>query len=116
MQDKTLIKIALAWSLAGLFALILLASFSEPAEIKISEMEQNAGKTVVIFGTVENAKYGKTSFIELSDATGNTTAVIFDNPENKTKAGDYIGIKGKIQVYKGDFEIIADEIRCVGCE
>ncbi|MBI2041109.1 MAG: OB-fold nucleic acid binding domain-containing protein [DPANN group archaeon] len=115
MQDKTLIKIALAWSLLGLFILMLIAAYSEPKTIKISEMEQNVGKTAVIFGHVERAKYGKTSFVELSDNTGNTTAVIFDNPQNKTKAGDYIGIKGKIQTYMGNLEIIADEIRCVKC-
>lgn len=116
MEDKTLIKIALVWSLLGLFILLLIAAFSEPATIKIAEMEQNVGKTVIIFGNVENTKYGRTSFIDLSDVTGNTTAVIFDNPDNKTKIGDYIGVKGKIQVYKNNFEIIADEIRCVRCE
>ncbi|MBI4096028.1 MAG: OB-fold nucleic acid binding domain-containing protein [DPANN group archaeon] len=115
MQDKTLIKISLAWSLLGLFIIMLIAAYSEPKTIQISEMDQNVGKTIVIFGNVEKAKYGKTSFIDLYDVTGNTTAVIFDNPENKTKAGDYIGVKGKVQLYKSNFEIIADEIRCVKC-
>ncbi len=115
MEDKTLIKIALAWSLLGLFLLIVIASFSGPATIKIAELEQNVGKTVAVFGNVDSTKYGKTSFIELSDETGNTTAVRFDNPENKSKAGDYIGVKGKVQVYKGNFELVADEIRCVRC-
>jgi aspartyl/asparaginyl-tRNA synthetase len=116
MKDNTFLKISLAWSLIGLFALLLLAYFSQPQTIKISDMEQNVGKSVVLFGTVESASYkDKASFIEISDETGNTTAVLFENPTNKTKAGDRIGVKGKVQFYKNNFELVADEIRCVKC-
>ncbi len=115
MKDNTFLKISLVWSLIGLFLLLLLAYFSEPQVIKISDMEQNVGKSVVIFGTVENARYGSTSFIDLSDKTGNTTVVLFAEPQNKTQTGEQIGVKGKVQFYKNNFELIADEIRCVKC-
>ena len=115
MKDNTFLKLSLAWSLIGIFLLLLLAYFSEPQAIKISDMEQNVGKSVVIFGTVENARYGSTSFIDLSDETGNTTIILFAEPQNKTQAGETIGAKGKVQFYKNNFELIADEIRCVKC-
>ena len=115
MKDNTFLKISLAWSLIGLFALLLLATFAEPKIIKISEMEQNVGKSVVIFGTVNSLRYGSTSFLGLSDETGNTTVVLFAEPENKTQAGERIGVKGKVQFYKNNFELIADEIRCIKC-
>src|SRR3989338_203148 len=100
MQDNTFLKLALIWSLVGLFLLMVIATFSEPKTITISEMEQNIGKSIVISGIVGSASYkNSASFITLTDETGNTTIVLFDNPTNKTSTGNKIAAMGRIQVY-----------------
>ena len=117
MKDSTLIKLSLAWSLIGIFVLILIASFAKPDVIKIKELEANIGKTVAVQGEVIKADYkDKVSFIDLKDETGKTTVVLFENPKNKVEKMDVIAVKGKVQVYKGDLELIAEEIICVSCD
>ena len=116
MRDKTFLKIALAWSIIGIFLLILIANYTAPPELNIIELGENMGKTVVVDGIVDKTTYKKeVSFIDLKDSTGKITVVLFDNPAKKVYANDEIKVKGKISEYKGELEIIADEIFCVKC-
>ena len=115
MDDRTLIKISLAWALIGVFALILIASYGQPEQIKISELGDNIGKTVLIRGEISkiNAK-SSASFIDLSDNTGNATIIAFEKITNIT-AGNTVAVKGKVQMDKDEPELITSEIYCVKC-
>lgn len=116
MEDKTLIKICLAWSLIGILVLIGFALFTEPKVVKISELSESLGKTVIIQGDVLKASYTeKTSFLDVQDESGKVSVVIFAKPENKTFKGDIVQVKGAVKLYKGDLEIVADEVICVKC-
>jgi len=115
MDDRTLIKISLAWALIGIFALIFIASYGQPEQIKISELENNIGKTVLLQGKIFSITVkGDTGFIDLSDDTGNATIVAFEKITNIT-VGNTVAAKGKVQMYKGEPELIASEIYCVKC-
>lgn len=116
MRDRTLLKIALVWSLIGIFLLIIIALFTKPAIVQVSDLEQNLGKTVVVSGVIDRAVYKeKVAFIDLEDKSGMITVVIFDKVENKVFKNNLIQVKGKVQLYKGELEIIADEIICIKC-
>ncbi len=115
MDDRTLIKISLAWSLIGIFALILIASYSAPEQIKIKDLESNVGKTVLLQGEVLKVSAAESAtFIDLADDSGKITVVAFDKVQNITER-NIVTVKGKVQIYKGNLELIASEIYCVKC-
>ena len=116
MKDRTFIKLALAWSMAGIFLLILVANFTAPPEVNLIDLESNIGKKVVVEGEVDSTSYKeKVSFIDLQDNTGKTTIVVFEDLPNKVYKKDKIRVEGEVSEYKGQLEIIADEIFCINC-
>lgn len=116
MKDPGLLKIALIWSLIGIFILIAVALFTEPPELIISELGQHMGKNIVVRGVVEDASYKETvSFIELADESGQITIVIFGQLEKRVYEGDQIAVRGRVAEYKGELEVIAEELACLRC-
>jgi len=115
MDDRTLVKISLAWSLIGVFVLIFIASYAEPEQIEIKNLENYVGKTVLIRGEVVGMSARESaSFMGISDDSGNTTAVAFEKITN-ISIGNIVAVKGKVQLYKGEPELIASEIICISC-
>ena len=117
MKDSTLIKISLVWSFVGIVLLIVAAIFAKPEVIKLSYLEENIGKTIVVQGTVGKTSYQeKASFIELKDERNTIEVVMFENPETKVYMGDLVSIKGKVQIYKNKISMVAEGIYCIECE
>ena len=116
MKDSGLLKIALLWSLVGIFILLIVAVYTEPPELTISELGQHMGENIVVRGFVESASYKETvSFIELSDESGEIQVVIFEELEQKVYNKDQITVRGRVSEYKGELEVIAEEIACLRC-
>ena len=118
MQERTFTVIALIWSLVGLFVLLLLASYSQPPQVKINELEGNIGKIVVLENvSVSSISYKEdTVFLKLKDSTGEISAVFFGAPKYEIIKNDNITVKGKVQLYKGDLEIVIQELACLSCK
>lgn len=116
MKDSALLKIALIWSLIGIFILLLVAVYTEPREIAISELDKHIDEVVVVSGFIDYVNYKeKISFIDLRGYSGDIQIVVFDDMNKSISIGDQIAVKGKVSLYKGDLEIIADEIACLEC-
>ena len=117
MRERTFLIIAVIWSLVGLFVLLLLASFAQPPQLKISDLEQNVGKIVQLNNvSVSAISYGKdTVFLKLRDSTGEISAVYFGTPEYEIIENDAVAVKGKVQLYKGNIEIVIQELACWSC-
>ncbi len=116
MKENTFLKLALVWSLIGIFILLVVAVFTEPKAIELAEVGQHIGEKVIVQGVVGDATYKeKVSFIDLDDGSGKISIVLFENPEKKVYTGDEIQVKGQVKEYEGDLEIVADEIVCVKC-
>ena len=112
MKDATLLKIALSWSLIGIFCLLFFAESFEPSSIKIKDAEKNLGKTVMIVGDVTDyTAKDKVTFVNIKDDTGELLVVSFEKIK-KIPINTRIEVTGKIATYKGALEIIADEIKC----
>lgn len=116
MDETKLQIIALAWSLIGITILLGLSIFVPPEKINIIDANNNVGETVVITGDVIAASYRENvNFISIEDSSSNITIVFFEKPNFEVGKGDKIYAKGKIQIYKNELELIAQEIRCIDC-
>ncbi|MEK6807885.1 MAG: exodeoxyribonuclease VII large subunit [Nanoarchaeota archaeon] len=116
MKDRTLIKISLAWAVAGIFILILTASLLAPLPIKLSELEQNVGKTVLIQGEITKISITTaTTFIDLQENETTASVVLFGRPAKPLQEGDIVAAKGKVSEYKDTMELVASEVYCVKC-
>jgi len=116
MDDKTLVRISLIWSLIGILVLIAISLFAKPPTVSISALEDYLGKEVVIEGLVGDTTYQEDfSFIELKSKYDKVTVFAFENLDKKVYKNDEIRVKGKVQTYKGELEIIANEISCIKC-
>ncbi len=111
MKEKTMFQVALIWSLLGLFLILLYSQQAGPQLITINSALDNMERRIIIQGTVTKASYhDNVAFIDVRDATGNIAVVVFDKIAEEPKRGDDVKVTGKIKLYRGDLEIIADEI------
>lgn len=103
--------------LIGLFVLLLLASYAQPPKLSVAELENQVGKIVVLDNvTVSSISYKEDAvFLKLEDSSGQISAVFFGNPKYEIIKADKIAVKGKVQLYKGDLEIIIQELACLSC-
>ncbi|UCD03717.1 MAG: OB-fold nucleic acid binding domain-containing protein [Candidatus Woesearchaeota archaeon] len=111
MKDSILFKGAFIWSIIGICILLLIAEYSEPAKINIISSDENLGKVVTIDGEILSFSSKPTvTFIEVRDKTGEILVVSFSRLKRPPCSA--IQVTGKVEVYKGELEIIADEIKC----
>jgi DNA/RNA endonuclease YhcR with UshA esterase domain len=117
MQERTFLLLAVLWSLIGLFILILLVNFAQPSVLQISDLEENVGKIVQLDNlAVASVSYKTdTVFLTLEDPTGKMSAVYFDKPKFDLLKGDLVSVRGKVQLYKGNLEIVIQELICLSC-
>jgi DNA/RNA endonuclease YhcR with UshA esterase domain len=117
MKENKFLIIALVWSLIGLFILLVLASFSQPPQLTISQLNDKIGKVVVLNVNIVSVDYKQdTVFLSLEDSTGSIPAIYFGNPKYEIIVGDSVAVKGKVQLYKGDVEIVVQELSCLTCQ
>ena len=116
MRDKTLIKIALTWSLIGIVALLFVSEFHETEKINIIELGEYIGKIVYVQGNVTKTIYSDAvTIFEIEDNTGEIKVVAFEKMNKTINENDEIRAFGKVKIYKNELEVIADKIDCVKC-
>lgn len=120
MDEKTLFWAALLCTISGIIAVSVLSSVSETGIGEIAEMPE--GSTVKITGMVITAdETPKTIKMNISNDEGSVTAIAFKNdaswlsslPESGIK-GKKAEIRGKVSLYNGNKEVIADSVRLLG--
>lgn len=118
ITDSQIKKISLLVALIGLLLIFVAATWSEPQQIAITDITADgSGRTVLVNGTAESVRVSEGNvFLKVSDGTGNITAVMFertarDNPEvYQLKKYDNVTVKGQVNIYKSELEIIASSI------
>ena len=116
MRENTLLLFSITWSVIGLLLLLLLAFAAEPEFFQISELDTKVGKIVAVQAYVDSVDYAKeVVFLKLNDNTGEILAVLFDQPKDEILVDDIVAIKGKVQIYKGQLEIVVEELQCLSC-
>jgi len=112
MRESTLLKLCIIWSLGAILGLFFISEFNT-AQVPNSTINNYYGEEIVISGTIikQSAKSDVT-FINLDTQYEEVLIVLFD--ERKFN-GTQLRVQGKVDIYRGRFEIIANKIWCVDC-
>jgi len=111
MRKSRLFKIVLCLSLINLFFLIIFVQNTEPKEVKIIQLGDNIGREVLVSGEITKlTDKNNISFFTLEDNTAEIRVVAFENYNPLTK-GSNISLRGKVEIYEKELEIIAQEIK-----
>ncbi|MFH0832152.1 MAG: hypothetical protein V1900_00300 [Candidatus Aenigmatarchaeota archaeon] len=115
ISDKKLMTLCLAISLIGIAALFIIVQFIEPRQVKISEINESmAGQNVMINCIVDSITVKDAIFVEVSDNLSINAVALDRNAKEKAmqlKLGDKIILTGKIELYKGELEILINDIK-----
>lgn len=111
MEDKTLFKISLVCSLLGILILIFISSKIELPIINIKDItEKQLDQKIKIRGEIVSIKpLDDLTILTIKDQTGEIKAIIFKKIDLEEKT--IIETKGTLTEYKGELEIIIDDIK-----
>ncbi len=111
MQEKTLVILALSCAGIGIIILFLFLQFSSLPSSEISQITPNdLGSMKQFNGTITQiTTKNNTTFITLTQQN-TITVVLFNEPSPSFKKDDFINVVGKVDNYKGSYEIIADKV------
>jgi DNA/RNA endonuclease YhcR with UshA esterase domain len=123
MRDAQLLKISFLVSAFGLVLLYFVAAHSQPAVVKISEIDYDtAGSKVIVEGQIVSKSVHKDGhiFLKISDGTGKISVVLFSGTSEQLDAsciqvGSNIRAVGKVEEYRGSLEVIprgGNDVRC----
>lgn len=116
MDEKTLLKIAFICISLGLVVLFILTDNIALDETKISQLDQNIDKNVLVKGTVSKlTQSNSTAFIKIKKQE-TAEIVLFNDMADilDINDGDVIEVRGKVSDYGGEISIVGDEIRKIG--
>jgi len=110
MQLKYL---SIVFSVAGIAFLYFLSTLSQPTLINLNEINKYEGKQVIVEGTVTESYTTKYDSQILTIENNNFSTKIFVEGEIDIDYGDKIQATGKVQVYKGEWEVVVNNKRFV---
>jgi DNA/RNA endonuclease YhcR with UshA esterase domain len=112
MKEKTLLRIALVVSIAGIIALFLISQRIKVDEAMIGRLEQSVDESVLVTGSVVEVNEGNsTTFIRIQKDEAATVVLFGKAP--LIQEGDYVQIRGKVTEHDGKTEIIGEEVRVI---
>ena len=112
MNETTLTKLSLIWIFLGIFTMFIAAEFSTAPQINDS-IENHFGEEVIVRGELEKiTSKEKVTFIKLKTNLETIPVILFSNYQTN---GTKLKIQGKVDIYRGDFELIANKIWCENC-
>ncbi len=108
MQEKTLLKLSLIVSITGIALLFFISVYAESNE---NFQLLGEGDFAVVRGQVLTARTsGNITFLRVAPE-GAITAVIFGNDYLALGEGDNVEMRGVVEEYKGEKELIVEEMR-----
>jgi DNA/RNA endonuclease YhcR with UshA esterase domain len=115
LTEKHIAVVSLLLAIAGTGLLFLFNQAIDPMEIEIGEItKSNIGERIKVGAKIEWA-LEKDNYILLTlDDGSKIKAVHFGpSPEERqiAKPGSFVAVVGKVQLYKNELEIIAEEIK-----
>jgi len=106
-------KIFFLISVIGIIFLLFLSQNLEPKKIKINDItKKNLEEKVSVDVSVQKIKYLPNSII-ITPQNSNITIIIFTKKILNLKENQTIKVNGKIEIYKGNLQIIADKIELI---
>lgn len=109
-----ILKISIIVAIVGLVSLFFISKVfteevTEISELKIGQMERISGMVTSVYVSRDSHV-----FLKVADKTGEITVVAFKNSNideaYDLETGEEVSVVGRVEEYKGDLEIIAQEI------
>lgn len=112
MKKKQLYKISVFLSAIGLTLMYASSLYLEPGTVEIKNIDRGeTGEVLEIKGTVANvSNNGGNLFMDLKDSTGSIMVANFDT-EVSVSEGESVSVIGNVELYEGELELIAQEIK-----
>ena len=126
INNKKLILISIAVSVIGIAVLYFLSLQKGPEKTQIDSLDSDSvGKVVSVYGTIVSKQKSKNGhlFLKISDGEKKTDVVIFANvmkffeSDSEFVTGKTILVKGLLEEYKGNLEIVPrkpDDVKFIG--
>jgi len=104
---------SLLFSIAGIIILYFLSTLTQPIVIDLSELPEYEDKQVTVEGIVTEHYITSYESQIIKIEGDNATAMVFVEGKSGVEYGDKIQVTGKVQKYKGDWEIVVGNERFV---
>lgn len=103
--------LSVTFAIIGLAALYYSTQLMDPANVNTEEIDESMlGDSVKTSGSVEDVfNYENHQFFDLEDETGAVSVANFDY-NKRVDEGDKITVKGTVDMYEGDIQIIVDDL------
>ena len=113
MEEKLLLKVSLIISVTGLGAMIFISYTININKTSIESITPNdVGRSVKACGQVEDKFTSKNlhTFFTLSEGSETIKVVVFNSTKIPPFAWEEVCITGRVELYEGELEIIAEEV------
>jgi len=104
---------SLLFAIAGIVILYFLSTLTQPIVIELSEIPEYEDKQVTVEGMVVEHYITSYESQIIKIEGDNATAMVFVEGKSDVEYGDKIQVTGKVQKYKGDWEIVVGNERFV---
>jgi len=112
MEEKSLLRLALIFSLVGILALFFISENIEIKEKNINEINKNnLGEDIKIKGIVSKATDNNKIILLDIIQPETITVVLFKDSDLNISAGTKVEIIGEIDEFNGKMEIIGNEVK-----
>ena len=108
-MKKNIYRASVFFGIIGLTLIYFSTLYLEAEESSIGSIERDqAGSHVKIEGKVVSLfESDNHKFFDLNDSTGEISVVDFDS-EQEINQGDEVLVKGRVDIYQGDLQVISD--------
>ncbi len=111
MKEKFLLKIGFICSIIGIISLYIISSNIEISESSLNKINnENIDETIKVKGIITRQTNLENMIILNLKQENEITVIMFNTNTSELKQGDTIEVTGKVEEYKGEEEIIADEV------
>lgn len=112
MDEKTLLRIAMAAAIFGVGSLLFLAQKMKADEAMISRLDMLVDEEVIITGVVLDLHMlEKVTFLRIEKSE--LTEVVLFGPVPLVAVGDLVQVRGKVVEQEGEVELIGEEVRVI---
>jgi DNA/RNA endonuclease YhcR with UshA esterase domain len=111
ITESDILKACIVLAVIGLELIHISQSFIQPDKVDIGSIDETwIGNSVSVKGTVSSvSSSNETIFLTVEDGSGAITVVDFDG--GNYSEGYSVTVKGYVEVYQSELEIVADEIK-----
>ena len=120
VTEQELRNFSLFLSILGLIGVVVVAYFTTPMEVRLEDVTEDLlGKYVMVRGEIKRMRWSDEGhvFLTIGNENARLKIVIFASTASKLKelkeleSGDKVLVKGRVSEYRGEIELVAENIK-----